>query len=320
MGVTADDLLEDIKDRCFAPISQSTWTDARILRLATQLLKDYVAPMVVSVREDNYLTYDDFSVQANKQRYTLPERAVANTLEALFLVDSNGDHIRRIERTDLSHIDRYNVSGDPSDFILEGDEAFILPKPSTTENSLRMYYLQRTSDLVKTENVAKITAISLGNPLTTFTVDTDLTATLSIGDKVDIQNAQSPYKLWTKSATISGISASSIILSYTDVVDGYGNARPGQTDYICAEKTTNIPQAPEEFHSILAQKTAATMLFTLGDVKKYQAALAELKQSEERVMKLIQNRIKTQPQKVNQRNGLIGAMSGSGSRNRRNFF
>lgn len=309
MGVLTENLLDDIKDRSFAPISQNTWTDAKILRLATKEMRDFIVPEIMSKRENFFLVYTDTSLTANVSLYSVPERSVGNSLKNIFIVDSEGDYLYRLNRAKLNHIDQFEKTGTPSQFFMQGDKVRVLPSPKNTENTLRQFYFLRSSELVETSNCAKITSVSRGASNTTFTVDTDLSGSLSSGDKIDFVNGQSPYLLWAFDVEIGSITSSTIVVTNESVDDAASSTMPGIDDYICPRLQSNIPMIPEEYHTALAIKTARSMVASLNDQKKYQLLNNDLKEALEMASKLIANRIEDQPQKINPRNTILNSIS-----------
>lgn len=312
MGVLVEDLLESIKLRSLAPISQSTFEDSGLLLLANEELKSYIVPKIIKTREDFFLTYQDTAFQVDRSVYALNERAVGNSLKTLYYVNSDLKEEHRLEKTDLNKIDFFATSGTPHSFYMRGDKIIIVPKPAVAEGYLRQYFFRKQSQLVETDDVTKITAVSVGASQTTFTVDTDLSSSLSATDLVDFQNAQSPFLSWADDVEIQSITASTVVVNNADIQDGASNTLPGIGDYICAAKQSNIPQIPEEFHPVLAQRCAVKLLEALNDRRKWEIAKADLKDMEAEAGLLIRNRVESSPKKINPRNSLATALSCSG--------
>ena len=90
-------------------------------------------------------------------------------------------------------------------------------------------------------------------------------------------------------------------MNNSDILDESGNVRMGIDDYICPRFQTNIPQIPVEYHTLLVQKTVCKIIGSLGDQRKFQIEMAELKMMEGSLFKLIKSRVESQPQKVTNR-------------------
>lgn len=310
MGVLTEDLLEDIKDRCFAPISQNTWTDASILRLATKEMRDFIVPEIMRKRENFFLVYTDLNLTANVPTYPLPERSLGNALKNLFVVNNDNEYLYRLNKAKVNFIDQIEKTGTPSHYFLQGDKVRVMPAPRNTQNKLRQYYFLRSNELVLTSECTKITAVSRGVSQTTFTVDTDLTASLAASSKIDFVNGKSPYLLWAFDVEIVSISSTEIVVSNTSVDDESSATLPSVGDYICPKLKSNVPMIPEEYHTALALKTARSMMSSLGDQKKYQVLNNELKEALDNAGVLIANRVEDQPEKVNPRNTILTSING----------
>ena len=297
---TVDDLLESVKIRSLAPISQDTFTNTKILKLMTEEMRTYVVPLLIDVREDFFLNYVDVSFEANRSLYPIYERSAGNSFKALYAVSSSGDE-SKIGRTSVDKLSDFTQSGDPTHFFLMGDQIKVLPTPKSNTNSLRQYYFRTQSSLTQSINCGRITSVAVGALTTVFTISTDLSAALGVGDKVDFQNSQSPFLLWAHDVEIQGITSTTITVNNSDILDESGNVRMGIDDYICPRFQTNIPQIPVEYHTLLVQKTVCKIIGSLGDQRKFQIEMAELKMMEGSLFKLIKSRVEAQPQKVTNR-------------------
>ena len=307
-----DDLLTSIKLRSFAPISQTTFQDSDLLSLMYEELKLYIVPLILGEREDFFLVFEDQAITANKDLYLVSERSIGTSLKELWYIDSSGNPLGRIDRTSVDKLDGWSVTGSPEAFFMKGAYINLVPKPSATKDTLRQWFYQRPSQPALVASCAKITAIATVGSTTTFTVDTDLTSSLSVGALVDFQDTKSPYQLYTWDIALTAITGSTIAVANADVIDGAGSVMPQVGDYICPAKTSCIVQTPEEFHTVLAQKVVCTILGTaLGDQRKYQIAINELGKLEQGALKTIMNRVESAPKKVNPRNSLLTAFSAS---------
>src|SRR3990167_2390078 len=93
---------------------------------------------------------------------------------------------------------------------------------------------RRPNEVVATTSATKITAKSVGASTTTFTVNTDLTGSLSAGSLIDFINGQPPFLLWAEDVAISSITATSIVVSNDDIENEASEVEIGTNDYICA--------------------------------------------------------------------------------------
>lgn len=306
MGFLVEDLLDSIKLRSFAPISQATLSEADLIALANEELGLNLVSDLVSVREDFFTSYEDTLIRANVAYYPIPSRAIGNSLKKLYFVDSSGNLIP-LNLIDSSRRHEFALSGSqPQAYYFEGDEIVLAPKPSSAIGSIRFVFPCKPNQLISTESCAKITSSATVGSTVVFDVDTDLTASLTTASYVDIVSAKSPFKIWTYRALISAISATQITLTLTDVQDEAGlTVEPQAGDYICPTGFSNIAQIPTEWHSVLSQMVNVRLMGTLGDLNKKASEQAELERLRGNALKLVSNRVEASPKKISKRNSLI---------------
>ncbi len=307
MSFLIEDILESVKSRSFVPISQTTFQDADLLLILDEELKLKLVADLLSVREDFFLYRKTVSIVANKQLYFIPTRAIGNALKAVFFVDSSGNH-RLLTRRDIDDLPDFSgATGEPAHFYFEGDQIGLFPYPSIASGSLLFVYARKPNQLKLTSECTKITAVSSLAGTTTFTVNTDLTATLIVGSLVDFIKGTSPFGLWNDAIAITGITSTTIDVLTTDVDDVDGSVVPVAGDYICPSGYANIAMIPEEFHPVLAQMGAVRLLAALGHMEKWQTAKAELGELRKEALKLVKNRAESAPDKVYKKNPLLSA-------------
>jgi hypothetical protein len=310
MSYLIEDLLESAKKRSFAPISQSTFSDDGLIEIANDELLLHLVADIMQVREDFFLTTKDVALVAAVKHYGIPERAIGNALKAVFYKDAAGRLSPPLPRTDIDAADIYALeTGDPQKFYFEGDEVVPVPTPAASSGYLHMAHYQRPNRLVATSECTKITDRTAGASSMTFTVDTDLSAALAVGDKVDIVSAASPFMLWARDVVIEAITATTIQVALSDVVNEASVVEPQVGDYICAKGTSNIPMLPIEFHMILAQMVACAMLHSLGHTDKLNAAEGRLNKMRVAAGLLVKNRAESSPELLKPRNNILGAFT-----------
>lgn len=311
MGVLTEDLIQSIINRTLLPVSAKTFDNDQILEMASEELSTRMVPMLLSTRENFFLKYVRQSVVAGKARYTIPSRAIGVALKDFWFIDQNGYRMNFIPQTDTRRLGDFTFQqGNPIQFMLEGDEVLMLPTPNRSVGSLEMWYFRRPSALIVTTSCAKVTGFTVGLSTVVFDVDTDLTESLPAGSLVDLQSAVSPYLTWADDVEIVAITASTIEVAKTNLIDEAGNFEVQIGDYICPAGFSCIPTIPLELHSVLAQSTACAILQSLSHIDKLQIASARLDQMIEATSKLIANRVEAQLQVIRQQNGISSAAEG----------
>lgn len=309
MAYLIEDLITSVKDRSFVPISQTTFQDADILRILNEELSLKLTADLVRAREDFFLARKTYAIQASEDRYLVPKRSIGNTVKGVFYVDTAGNTSYPLPRIDVDRIAEFSPSGgNPERFYFEGDELVVLPKPLTAIGSLMVSFARKPNTLVLTSSVTKITATSTSGTDAVFTVDTDLTSTVSVGSQVDFLRAESPFCLWASEISVSAVTSTSITVALSSVADVDGSTiEPGVGDYISLTGEANIPMIPIEFHPILAEMACVRMLRSMGDLKKWQASKAELEQMRQEALGLIRQRAESAPDKASGFNPLVNA-------------
>jgi hypothetical protein len=294
------------------PISQQTFTDADLIAFANEEMGITLVPQIQQIREDLFLNSKIIPIVTGVTKYVLPERAIGNAIKSVVIgSDPNTKH--EIPRIDSVRSFGGPIDGESDSFYLEDNYVVINPTPNSAED-LEIWYYSRPNELVPTSECAKITSIASAGGSTTYTVDTNLTGSLSVGDKIDILSDVSPFILWGTDVEVTDVTSTTIEVDTADITNEADVEKPQVNDYICLSKTSNIPMVPQEFHPILAQLVACRTLEALGDLNKLQAALAKLNTMMENAKTLIANRVETSTQYFNNRNGFLSSTWRSGKR------
>jgi len=313
MAHTTEDCIERIKRDGMVPISQNTFEENDLIGILNDKLKLKVVPQILSVRQEFFRTSKVIPLVTSVDRYPVPERAIGNSIKAVYYL---ADTSKPYERVPLGKMDIENWSGDasfsgqPTYYDMEGDE-IVIPRPTSVTGGLLVYYFQRPSELVATTECAKITGISSVGGTTTFTVNTDLTGSLAVGDKVDFLSANSPFLLWSQDVVITAITASTIAVATTGVSNDASVVEPVVNDYICPAKKANIPMIPEEFIPQLCELAIAQCHKALGAQANRQMAKEEAAESAANGFKLIENRVESSPDVAYDRFGVINSLFGA---------
>lgn len=306
MSFLTEDLIQSVKDRSFAPISQTTFQDADILRILNEELSLRLVSKIQRTREDFFLTRQTQALMSGKDHYYLPKRAMGNALKAVFIVDSAGNK-RPLTRREIDRMGEYSASaGETSEFYFEGDQLVLMQPPSNTTDSLLFVFSRRPNTLIATTSCALISSVANAGGTATFTVDTDLTASLSVGSKVDFLRSDSPFYPWCENLSITAITTTTIAVASSGVYDVDGaTVLPAANDYICPTGYSNMAMIPIEFHPVLAEMAVCRMLRSMGDLNKWNASRAQLAEMLDEALDLIKNRAEASPQRPSKKRGLI---------------
>ena len=128
----------------------------------------------------------------------------------------------------------------------------------------------------------------------------------SLIDFIKKKGAHRTYKFDNKLGK-SVISGNIVRFKFTDVPDDFE-----VDDYIASQFECIIPQIPSDLHSLLAERTCARILESLGDMAGLQMANDKISKLESGQASMIDNRVEGSPRKVFNRNNLIRCAKGIG--------
>ena len=307
-----EDLIQDIKDSEHFPLSQTTFTDAKLIRIINKEILSKIVPIVISVREEYYAQSVLLTLTNDKYRYTIPSRATGAAFKNLFWLR---DRTKLLERVPLARVNPHNLGNHirqrgPYCFFLEGDQILLdkIPSSISSTEDLLCAFHRRPNEVVATTSATKITAKSVGASTTTFTVNTDLTGSLSAGSLIDFINGQPPFLLWAEDVAISSITATSIVVSNDDIKNEASEVEIGTNDYICAAGQTNIPMIPAEGFPLLNEFVCYRVMKAQGAHDKLGDIKESIKANLDNFYKLITQRVENEPEITIDRDGFINIL------------
>lgn len=286
MAWTTTDLLTSVKNRAMIPdASSGSLSTPALLNFATEELLITLVPMILSVREKFFETYQDSALSTASALVTIPARAIGGTVSAVQYL-YNG-YIRQLMPIDPATVATTVGSASPTNFYFQNNSLVLYPTPNSTQGTVRVRYYQRPSRLEQTANCAQITSLGLGT-ITCSSVPSSW-GTGTVVDFVPQTASQAtPYGL---STALTGVSGN--VLSVASV--------PSQAavgDWIALAEYTPIPELPFEFQSVLAQATAVKALEATGDSQGLQMAMAKLDQYQRAAILMITPRDQGAQKKV----------------------
>lgn len=192
---------------------------------------------------------------------------------------------------------------------------------------------QRLSLAINNLNIEGLTSTSNTNVITVVyeirnTEITSDTTTISVSDKLGIKCNSIPdhfqdrllidflqtaggHKTYSfdKRIPVNAISGDTIFFDNSTVPLEFKIE-----DYICEQYECIIPQVPSDLHNLLAERTCARILESLGDREGLQAANSKIAEMEQRQATIIDNRVEGAPRKMFARHSLLRYGKYKGSR------
>lgn len=296
MASTWTELLDDIKVRGAIPTSQSTYTEARLLRLANAAMGSRIVPLVDKVRE-KYYSYDVDWTIVDGSSVLIPTRAVGGKLEDAFFINGT-ERQKAVLYWEEEMSDSASAPGSAPGIYLKRNRVFTLPSDGGGWPTLRMSIIMRPNDLVAQTSAAQITAINTGTKTLSFTSGTIPTSwtTASTFDLIQ----QKPHFDWLAiDQVITSVTTTAIIFSSTlptDLAVG---------DWVSLAGQSTVVQCPLELQPLLAQEVANLCLKAQGDQVALKLGLEEAKMLEERALVTITPRVQNEGKKVTNRTGVL---------------
>jgi hypothetical protein len=267
MDYRAATLLESIRRRGALPSATAAGcADSDLLALTNEELQSWLVPLIMELREDYFIQRNTQTTVAGTAEYRIPPRAVAGKLREVDIVTSSGA-VRNLARISLDELEEWpqGGTGTPAAFYVSGNNVVLVPTPSGAETLRLTYYLRPSQVVADSYMITDITGDDL-------TVSNGAGEFFS-GGWLDIVAFRSPFdvkhvELDIAAANISGLD---VILTVTDLP-----ADIELFDYAANYETTPIPNAPAEFHPLLAQRVVCKVLEQMGQGNRLQMAQARL--------------------------------------------
>lgn len=291
--MTADTLLQNVKDRAALPPAQVAITDPKLLTMATEEMLAYIAPLLEGTNEDYFTDSTDIAIISGTSAYDIPLRAMGSGIRAMKWVDSNGNEGPPLNRVDLVDVGMFASlsSASPLGFYATATQIVVLPVPQASTGSIRCYYSRRPGTLVNGTSLATVSSATS----TVLTCASVATGIFAVGQTIDIISPNPPFKLKAKDLAITASTATTITIG----ADGLTTAGVSAGDYVTLATNSYVPQIPLEWHSLLELRTAARAIAALGDAKGQQFVLQDAAQMERRLLALGQPRFQNNTKKLN---------------------
>ena len=311
---TSADILADVRRKASLPATSTDYTDAVLLREATDVLWSFAGWALSQAGEGRGLSFLNRPTVEGLLLFTalstrvgevaLPALAIADTVSNVFWFSQPGTEQIRLSQIDPAEEAGYiGVSGNPAAYAIYEGRLKLFPQPNTG-GTVRINYQRRHGELVIDDvtNVLTITSFIPGTSTANFAATTNPPMGVVAGSEVDLYAANYPYRLLLGGVTVTATSTTSMTLSLPGPVDnvyttvglpltGARICRAGQTPYV---------SMPLELRAAVTEKITANVLRIVGDLQGMQAAELAAKEELSRVMQMLSPRAKRdKPKAVN---------------------
>lgn len=278
---TTTSLLASLKRRGMLPSSADTLSTSDFLALATEEMRAYCLPLLVSVDEEYGVATYDVSVTSGTASYLIPPRASGDAARVVEFAQSGGT-FHPLSRCSPVDAGEYGTSGGVQAFYFADDYVTLVPSPSAA-GTLRIKYIRRPNALVATSAVAAVAAINTSTR--TITLASSVPANFTTTVQYDFIRSKPGFP--TLAIDMAASSVSALSMTFTTALPS--DLAVG--DYVSLAGESAVPQLPVEMHPLLAQRTKFACLEALGDPKA-SAALATCERMKKEILPLLTPRAK----------------------------
>lgn len=285
-----EELIGLIKLACSVPTSQLTYTDDDWMALSTRALQARVVPLIMSTREDYFVTFEDI-LSAADGVVPFPRDAVGSKLRNVCYISQQSPlvliNLPRIDLDVVAGVGFFNTCV-LAGFYVQGEDIVLYPNTSVPTNTpLRLYYYRRSLALAAPADYGQVQSIDVN--ANTIVLDT-LPLDWAIGTKLNSVASQPNFSITNSEITITAVSSPSIIV---DDVTGIAVG-----DYISLQGYSAIPQIPVEAMNYLAQVVSTLALAGLGDREGAKASYEIEEVLKESLLVMISQRVDGSVKKV----------------------
>lgn len=273
------------------------FTDADITAMLNEQVGSYLYDLLRPFAQNYAVQSFDQPLVTGQQTYSIPDRAVNGTLEAMGLIDPAGRvpgyRLALYDLQDSILLQRIASSTVPVAYSLESNVVRVWPTPGTifgAQNTLRIQAVQRASELVDVSKVCTLTgALTTGGPPGSYRVLVGtIPATFTVGAQVELVSGRPGYSTLTPSGVIAATGG-----GFVDVTGVAPSApqTPQAGDYLCLlDQAPVLTNVPLEFQECLLQWVALKMLEAKGDQAGMDRIGATLRVSEANLRKQLAQR------------------------------
>jgi hypothetical protein len=209
----------------------------------------------------------------------------------------------------------HNILVVGTDFAIGATDALTAANLNTKINTLTDYTSTIVSNIVTLQYEQFQTTIKSNN-ITAFDIEVlqainfdqvplNITNS-SLIDFIKKKGAHRTYRFDYKLGK-TAIDGTTIRFAFNDIHEDFEIG-----DYIASQFECIIPQIPSDLHSLLAERTCARILESLGDMAGLQMANQKIAELEKGQASMIDNRVEGSPRKVFNRNNLLRCAKGIG--------
>lgn len=193
------------------------------------------------------------------------------------------------------------------------DFAVGVSSTATATNLATAINMEGTYSAGSSANITTVTYTLLSTEISTTSIFITIQATITLNfdqvpanitnsSLVDILQTEGGHSTLKFDVRLSSnaVSSTSITFNESDVPDDFIIG-----DYVCSQYECIIPQVPSDLHNLLAERTCARILESMGDQEGLKIVNLKIQEQETRTAEIIDNRVDGSPTKIFNRHSLL---------------
>ncbi len=297
MTTTTDEFIEGIKARITMPASQSLLDNPAILAMADKVITGHIAPILVSLRQDYFVTDSEVATVASQASYDIPYRALGRGLRDLKIIDSNGT-TRDVALVTIEDAHRYSATTTVHSFYFKGDKIVLISTPTDALASIQFWFENPPQKMVETSAALEVSAIDTATGIVTFS--SAVPSAMVIGTLVDFVKGKQGNSTMGMDVAITAVATPTLTFATTDLPDDLAVG-----DWVTLAQTSPVVQLPADCVPLLESRTGQRILRALGDYEAANAMNDEIKDEEKNLKMTLEPRIQGEPKVILNRDGLL---------------
>jgi hypothetical protein len=305
--ITADRLVAGVQRRISLPTNQALLDQEDILELADDMIRAHFVPLLVSLRENYFVTEIDQAITADLAEYDIPSRAAGLGLRdiKLRIATNNVVDLSLIEVEDEHKFSR--ESGTPRAVFFKNDQYVLRPPPSDDSHVIEQWIDLRPSNLTLLENAAKVVSFDT----TTVTCEA-APAALPVSTVIDFVRGKTNGRVLALEKTVTNVAGVVFTFASGDIPSTLAVG-----DYLSAKETSPILQLPDDCQPLLETLVARRCTGAIGDYEAKTDLSGDEKAELEALKIMLTPRIRGEQKKIVNMGGLL---RGRGRSVRRGYY
>ncbi len=273
MAYTTQDILNSVKRNNTIFSTDFRFNDSDILEMIDEEIESTIVPMILRLHSDRLIFNEPLEIEANKNKYPVPYRAIGSNLKTLWYQDKNENpkDKKELEPLEYSNACKILESGTPNGYCFIGDDIVVVPKPSTTNGHLIFSYFIRHSKLVSSAQVAIVSSMNFETGEVTLATNANKNFTgRYLYDFIAANQRCKPHILSIDSPVIR-IDANKMFFN-TELLPR--ELRPG--DRVALAGQTDVLLLPDECYKYLVKVAGIKILEAQKDLQALEAFKGDL--------------------------------------------